>query len=92
MIFAHGLSIVAAPVQVSQKIAGGDWKYFDYYYGINVTTFSGRVDVKVTKSKPKTKKEWVDLINEFPQPKFPINVDRLISFQRLKSLFWNREF
>ena len=86
VIFSHALSIPAAPVQVSQKIYGGDWKYFDYYYGINVTTFSGRVDVRETKSKPKTKQEWVDLINEFPQPKLPMNIDRLITFQRFKSL------
>ena len=87
MIFSHALSIPAAPVQVSEKILGGDWKYFDYYYGINVTIFSGRVDVRKNKSKPKTKKEWVDLINEFPQPQFPMNTDRLITLQMFKSLF-----
>ena len=87
VIFSHALSIPAAPVQVSEKIAGGDWKYFDYYYGINVTTFSGRVDVRKNKSKPKTKIEWVDLINEFPQPQFPMNTERLITLQMFKSLF-----
>ena len=87
VIFSHALSIPAAPVQVSEKIAGGDWKYFDYYYGINVTTFSGRVDVRKNNSKPKTKKEWVNLINEFPQPQFPMNTDRLITLQMFKSLF-----
>ena len=81
------LSTPAAPVQVSEKIAGGDWKYFDYYHGINVTTFPGRVDVRKNKSNPKSKKEWVDLVQNFPQPNFPMTADRLITLQRFKSLF-----
>ena len=90
VIFAHALSIPATPVQVSQKIDGGDWKYFDYYYGINVTTFPGRVDVRETGNwitVKRSEKQWVDLINKFPQPKFPMNVDRLMFSQRFKSLF-----
>ena len=71
---------------MSNKIAGGDWKYFDYYYGVNLTSFNGRFDVNA-RSKPKTKQEWIKRIQEFPQPSFPFNAKSLNVFHCFKSIF-----
>ena len=69
---------------MSNKIAGGDWKYFDYYYGVNLTSFNGRFDVNA-RSKPKTKQEWIKRIQEFPQPSFPFNAKSLNVFHFAKT-------
>ena len=87
IIFSHALSTPAAPVQVSQKILGGDWKHYDYYYGVNVTAFDGRFDARNNKKKPKKKEEWVDLVHSFPEPQFPIDVNTLPTLHRFKSFF-----
>ena len=71
---------------VSNKIAGEDWKYFDYYFGVNLTSFKGRFDVNA-RNKPKTKQEWIKKIKEFPQPSFPINAKSLNIFSCFKSIF-----
>jgi hypothetical protein len=74
VIFSHSLSIPVAAVKVSTQIAGGDWKFYDYYYGIKLTTFTGRIDLTNKLIRPKNKQEWIELVNKFPQPSFPLNV------------------
>ena len=85
-VFSHALSIPAMVIKVSKKIVGGDWKYFDYYYGVNITKFTGRFVVNAV-NRPKTKQDWIKKVKEFPQPSFPIDVKSLIVFNRLKSIF-----
>ena len=91
VIFSHALSIPSAAIKVSDKIAGGDWKFFDYYYGINVTEFTGRIDLKRNRDLPQGKRDWIQLVQTFPQPTFPLNVDALPTFQRFKAIFENRQ-
>merc|ERR1719367_2577821 len=85
-IFSHSLSIPAMVIKVSNKIAGEDWKYFDYYFGVNLTSFKGRFDVNA-RNKPKTKQEWIKKIKEFPQPSFPIIAKSLNIYSCFKSIF-----
>ena len=85
-VFSHALSIPVMVIKVSNKIAGGDWKYFDYYYGINVTAFLGRFEVN-TVNRPKTKQEWINKIKEFPQPSFPFDTQLLTIFEIFQSIF-----
>ena len=87
VIFAHALSTPAAAIKVSDKISGGDWKFFDYYYGINVTEFTGRIDLRRNKDLPQRKRDWIELVQTFPQPTFPMNVNALPTFQRFKAIF-----
>ena len=87
VVFSHSMSIPAVAIKVSEKIAGGDWKFYDYYYGINVTTFRGRIDVRMKTKRPETIEKWVKFVNQFPQPLFPLDVERLKTFRIFQSIF-----
>ena len=89
VIFSHSLSIPAIPIQVSKKLMGGEWKFFDYFYGMNVTRFQGRMFISKSRESPRSKTEWIDLIKAFPQPQFPINIEGLRTFRIFKDLFTN---
>ena len=88
IIFSHALSIPVAAIRVSNKLGGGDWKFFDYYYGINVTNFKGRLDFE-DHTPPQSKEEWIHIVKKFPQPSFPINTNTLRTFEIFKTIFQN---
>ena len=92
------MSIPSMPIQVTDKLVGGDWKFYDYYYGINVTDFAGRHvvigntnnnDKETTQQEPnlRTEQEWLDLVHAFPQPSFPFPLERLRTFELFQSIF-----
>jgi hypothetical protein len=89
VIFSHSLSIPVAAVKVSTRISGGDWKFYDYYYGIKLTTFTGRIDLTNKLIRPKNKQEWIEFVNKFPQPSFPLNIDKLVTVKRLNTILQN---
>ena len=89
VIFSHSLSIPVAAVKVSNQIIGGDWKFYDYYYGIKLTSFTGRIDLIKGTILPQNKQEWIELVNKFPQPAFPLNVDEIGTFKIFKSILQN---
>lgn len=85
-IFSHALSIPTAVIQISNRLVGGDEKFYDYYYGMNLTTFDGRH--RISNQFPESTKEWLELVNQFPQPAFPFNAKtRLTTFELFKSIF-----
>lgn len=85
VIFAHSLSIPVAAIHLSNKVAGNDWKFYDYYLGMNVTSFNGLHDAR--NNMPATEEEWLKLIQEFPRPDFPMDIERHFIFERFKSIF-----
>jgi Polysaccharide pyruvyl transferase len=86
VIFAHSLSIPALPIQVTTKLFGGEFKFIDYYHGINLTSFRSRYSVE-TSGMPNSKSDWIDLVHSFPQPKFPYDFHQLRHFDIFKSIF-----
>jgi pyruvyltransferase len=85
-IFSHALSAPSLPIQLSNKLTGGDWKFFDYYYGVNVTDFQGRH--RLGEELPRSTDEWIELVHSFPQPKFPFDVSSaLVTQQRFNTIF-----
>jgi Polysaccharide pyruvyl transferase len=93
VVFAHSLSIPALPIQVTDKLYGGDFKFYDYYYSINVTNFHGRYSINnattpnTTMVPKKSKDEWIQLVKTFPQPTFPFNNNNVHILDIVKALY-----
>lgn len=77
IITAHAYGIKCLWIKLSNKIGGGNFKYRDYYGSLNVEGYD--------KLEPHlyaglTLNEMETLINDYPQPVFPINIkDILVS-------------
>jgi Polysaccharide pyruvyl transferase len=79
IIFAHALSIPSLPIQVTNKLAGGNFKFVDYYHSIGVTSFMKRLYINES-HLPSSKYDWIQSVNDYPhQPSFPIesNISRI---------------
>lgn len=86
VIFSHSLGIPVLPIKVHSKepLWGGEWKFYDHFYGINVTTFTGRTPIEA-KTMPVSLTGWIKMVDQFPQPTFPIT--GLKTFDLFKSIF-----
>lgn len=88
IIFCHAYSIPVASIKVTDKIAGDDFKYIDYYHSINYTKFKGRHLVN-------DKTDFLDLVKNEWQPSKEIihyfqNLQEKIIISNIKNIILNK--
>jgi len=78
IIVSHAYNIKSCWVKLSDKIYGDGIKFLDYYYSINLNEVKTSVNVDSTfLSEIDNVDCLVDLIQKYPNPKFPINTEKL---------------
>lgn len=77
LIVPHAYGIPAAWVQLSNKIAGDNSKYYDYYHSVGVHT-ADLLPLKAKDLKGKSVSELVNLVKGYPNPVMPIDTRHII--------------
>ena len=76
IIVSHAYSIKSMWIKMTDKIGGGTFKYRDYYGSINIENYN-ELNPYVYKNQISTD-EIIKLINDYPNPSFPINTKSII--------------
>lgn len=79
IIVSHAYNIKTCWAKFSENISGGDIKYLDYYYSINLNNVQKSVVIgKEFNSRSNDVNYLINLIENYPNPKFPINTEKLM--------------
>ena len=76
IIVSHAYNVKCMWIKLTNKIGGGFFKYRDYYGSLNMDNY-----IKMTPyiySNQISTNETIKLINEYPNPKFPINTKSIL--------------
>ena len=78
IIVSHAYNIKSCWIKLSDFVYGGDVKFLDYYYSQNLTNVNQPIRFEKFQSSSKNIDHLIDMIEKYPNPKFPINTDQLI--------------
>lgn len=90
IVFAHSLSIPSLAIQVTNKLAGGNFKFIDYYHSVGVTSFMKRHHVNVS-DLPSNQDDWIRLVNDAPQPLFPIEFNISCMYKIMETIYYGTQ-
>lgn len=76
IIVSHAYNIKSCWVKFSNNLEGDGVKFFDYYYSLGINEITP-ITKNLFSSEKRDIKSLEDLINKYPNPKFPINTDEL---------------
>ena len=79
IIVSHAYNIKSCWAKFSDNILGDNVKYFDYYYSVNLTNVKKPIIIgREINSQPNAVNYLVDIIENYPNPTFPINTEKLM--------------
>jgi len=79
IIVSHAYNIKSCWIKSYNKIGGDDVKYLDYYYSINLTNVKKPIIIgNEFNSKPDGLNFLIKKIENYPNPSFPINTEKLM--------------
>jgi pyruvyltransferase len=76
IIVSHAYNIKCMWIKITNKIGGGIFKFRDYYGSLNIDNYNDMLPHSF--SKKKNTDEIINLINNYPNPEFPINTKSII--------------
>ena len=78
IMVSHAYGIKSSWIKLSEKIAGDNSKYFDYYYSIGLKEITEPITLDQI-SHPYNAQKLRNAIESYPNPKFPIDTEKLMS-------------
>ena len=76
IIISHAYNIKCMWIKITKKIGGGFFKYRDYYGSLNINNYNNLLPYNYNKQI--SINETIKLINNYPNPIFPINTKSII--------------
>ena len=76
IIVSHAYNVKSMWIKLTDKIGGGFFKYRDYYGSLNIDNYNKMLPYVYNKQI--STNETIKLINEYPNPIFPINTKSII--------------
>nr|QFG74760.1 MAG: hypothetical protein [Megaviridae environmental sample] len=76
IIVSHAYNVKCMWIKLTNKIEGGFFKYRDYYGSLNINNYNEMIPYIYNKQI--STNETIKLINEYPNPKFPINTKSIL--------------
>jgi len=78
IIISHAYGTESCWVKFSEKIIGDGVKFLDYFYSINLHQVKDPIIIDSTISSQIDNVDYfIDLIKKYPNPKFPLNTEKL---------------
>ncbi|XP_075251655.1 uncharacterized protein LOC142344055 isoform X2 [Convolutriloba macropyga] len=79
LIVSHSYGIPAAVITLSSKIAGGNWKYRDYYESLGIFMERNKIRHQITDTSLLANADYLSgIVDRTPQPKHPISVQSIV--------------
>jgi pyruvyltransferase len=76
IILSHAYNVKCMWIKLTDKIGGGFFKYRDYYGSLNIDNYNEMTPYIYNKQT--STNEIIKLINDYPNPTFPINTKQII--------------
>lgn len=76
IIVSHAYNVKSMWIKLTDKIGGGFFKYRDYYGSLNIDNYNEMLPYDYNKQI--STNETIKLINDYPNPIFPINTKSII--------------
>jgi len=79
IIVSHAYGINCAWIKLSNYVYGDDVKFLDYYYSLNLRDIKEPIFLRKTLNEKNDKINYlISLVENYPNPQFPINSDTLL--------------
>lgn len=76
IIISHAYNVKSMWIKISNSIGGGNFKYRDYYGSLNIENYDNMLPY--TYKEQISTDDTIKLINEYPNPTFPINTKPIL--------------
>lgn len=76
IIVSHAYNVKSMWIKLTDKIGGGTFKYRDYYGSLNINKYNEMLPYIYNKQI--STNETIKLINDYPNPLFPINTKSIV--------------
>jgi pyruvyltransferase len=76
IIVSHAYNVKCMWIKLTNKIGGGFFKYRDYYGSLKIDNYNEMLPYIYNKQI--SKNETIKLINDYPNPIFPINTKSIV--------------